>query len=257
MIFCRVFADMKKGILLFSLVFISLILIFGGWFYQRRINTHQTNQVGNDGSRDQQTSLAGQQFPVVATAAVAILNDDDDTTAANSTFAQSYQQKLAELAQRLSKSKKLSQQEKDKLLQDEKNLEVHYQQLHLLVQEAVAIEEKILSENQAIIAEYEQLYQQNHDLWDKLNDSLTGEQTFMADQRQLINNSSVLTQEEKQILLQTQDKLDAVGKKIDVVQQQITEATKTYTQKQEEVFQKIDEVNLANFELWKKLDEEY
>ena len=96
-------------------------------------------------------------------------------------------------------------------------MEADYQQLHLLSQQAAAIEKKILSENQATMTEYEQLYRQHRDLWNKLNDNLTNEQTFITDKRQVINNSSALTQEEKQILLQNQDKLDAIEKKVVMV----------------------------------------
>ena len=69
----------------------------------------------------------------------------------------------------------------------------------------------------------------------------------------MINSSSALTQEEKQILLQNQNKLDAIEKKVAMVQQQIAAATKTHMQKQEEIFQRIDEIDAANFALWQKL----
>ena len=47
--------------------------------------------------------------------------------------------------------------------------------------------------------------------------------------------------------MQNQDKLDAIEKKVAMVQQQIAVATKIHMQKQEEIFQRIDEVDTANF----------
>lgn len=254
---------MKKTGLIFSLVVVGFILIFAGWFYQRRMSSHQIEQTSRDNQQDD-IALAWHQSPpattttatTATTATAGEVLSDSGVPVVDTTFADNYRQKLAKLSQIITQSKNLSQQEKDKLLQDGKSLEADYQQLHLLSQQAAAIEKKILSENQATMTEYEQLYRQHRDLWNKLNDNLTNEQTFITDKRQVINSSSALTQEEKQILLQNQDKLDAIEKKVAMVQQQIAAATKTHMQKQEEIFQRIDEVDAANFALWQKLAED-
>ena len=57
---------MKKTGLIFSLVVVGLILIFVGWFYQRRMSSHQIEQTSRDNQQDD-ISLAWHQSPPATT----------------------------------------------------------------------------------------------------------------------------------------------------------------------------------------------
>ena len=105
---------MKKTGLIFSLVVVGFILIFAGWFYQRRMSSHQIEQTSRDNQQDD-IALAWHQSPpattttatTATTATAGEVLSDSGVPVVDTTFADNYRQKLAKLSQIITQSKNL------------------------------------------------------------------------------------------------------------------------------------------------------
>ncbi len=152
----------------------------------------------------------------------------------------------------ISSTKTLTQAEKDQLRKDDKELAPLYEKITKLTKEIDEKREQILSKDKTF-QKYEQIIASNQKLWDKLNSNLTEQQAFMSDEKEVIKASKSLTEEEKQILLSEQDKLDALDAKINQLYAKVDEATKTQRAQLDEAFDQIDAVYVKSASIWDKI----
>lgn len=152
----------------------------------------------------------------------------------------------------IASTKTLTQAEKDQLRKDDKELAPLYEKITKLTKEIDEKREQILSKDKTF-QKYEQIIASNQKLWDKLNSNLTEQQAFMSDEKEVIKASKSLTEEEKQILLSEQDKLDALDAKINQLYAKVDEATKTQRAQLDEAFDQIDAVYVKSASIWDKI----
>lgn len=147
----------------------------------------------------------------------------------------------------------LSESEKQQLLEDEKKASQYYEKANKLHLESESIADQIYKKNDSIFEKREHLMNEHNDLWEKLLDSASEEDRGIEDNRKFILSSKTLTQDEKDILLLQEDKLDAIDQEIKAVYDEIDLATRELVAEIDECYRKADEIHDRSQAIWHKI----
>ncbi|MDO4719321.1 MAG: hypothetical protein Q4A78_01535 [Peptostreptococcaceae bacterium] len=146
----------------------------------------------------------------------------------------------------------LTEAEKKQLIEDEKEAGPFLDKAEELMREAGEKREKILSENPAV-KEYNDLMMKNQDLWSKIWENETQEQTDMKDIREYIQASPALTEDEKKILLEAEDRLDALESEMKKANEEADKATEDLVTEARKYYEQADAVHEKSREIWDKI----
>ncbi len=149
----------------------------------------------------------------------------------------------------------LTDDEKQKLIEEDKALAPYYKELERL---DIAIEKKtntILKEAQEYYDERAVLLEAHSQLWDKLWDNMNATQKKMDNYIEIIKASEVLTQEEKEVLVKEQTRIEELEAEIDRYYQKAEEATQDLRKEKEENTEKLQEIMAQNAYIWEKVYE--
>lgn len=147
----------------------------------------------------------------------------------------------------------LTQEEKQRLIDEDKALAPYYKELERL---AVEIEKKtntILKEAQQYYDERAELFDANSELWDKLWDNMNDQQKALNDYIEIIKKSEVLTEKEKEILIKDQTRIEELEAEIDKYYQKAEDATQDLRKEEEKTMQKLQEIMAQNADIWEKV----
>lgn len=147
----------------------------------------------------------------------------------------------------------LTEEEKMQLINDEKAAAPIYQKIELMETEIEKRSEEVLKAHASVLEEYNKLLTENQDLWEKMTESETKEQETATNNRDYINASAVLTEEEKQLLLQQEDKIESMDTKLDAIYAEVDEATKDLSQGVEDLYAEIDMIHSKSRSIWDKI----
>lgn len=150
----------------------------------------------------------------------------------------------------------LSEEEKQQLIQDDREAAIHYQEADKLSEQANAIADSIYEKHEDTFQKQQDLMNEHEDLWLKLSESATEEQLRIEDNREFIRSSKALTEEEKQTLLQQEDRLDEIDKEIEKIHDEIEQATMDLTKQIDECYQKADAIHAKSQSIWNKIYEQ-
>lgn len=146
----------------------------------------------------------------------------------------------------------LTEEEKARLIQDEKDTLPIYQEIEKIQEDVAKIEQKILDKHQDVLSNYESVMSEHEELWKKLiNEEIAQESTEGTDS--LIRASQVLTEGEKQLLLDQEQRLAQLDKKLDVIYQEVDEATKGLSEQMQSLYDKADEIHKKSDAIWDKI----
>lgn len=154
----------------------------------------------------------------------------------------------------LNEIKILSNDEKQKLIDADNESKPYYDKINDIENEIEKISNKILNGSDHIYDKYDEILKSHEDLWEKLYNNITDEQTKIDNDKDFIKTSKVLTEEEKNILINDQIKLDEIYKKLDQRNNEVNKATESLNKQLDELYSKIDEINQKNNSIWEKID---
>lgn len=149
----------------------------------------------------------------------------------------------------------LTDQEKEQLIQAEKEAEPHYKKVQELGGKMDRIRQAIEDKNIQTLEEYEKLIAQTDTLWSKIMEKETQEAIHETDSRELIKRSSELSKEEKEQLLQTEDRLDELNLIIEKMYDEIDRATENLNKQLTEEYEKIDRIMQKNSSIQEKINQ--
>lgn len=148
----------------------------------------------------------------------------------------------------------LTEEEKQQLIEDEKEAKPFLDKAEELMREAGEKREKILSENPAV-KEYNDLMMKNQDLWNKVWDNETEEQASMKDIRDYIKASPALTEDEKKTLIEAEDRLDALESDMEKANEEADKATEDLVAEAEKYYEHVNAIHEKSREIWDKIQE--
>ena len=135
----------------------------------------------------------------------------------------------------------LTSEEKARLIQDEKEMEPIYQKIEDLQMEIKKKEEAVLKKHELLIAEYESVMAENEEIWKKLMNEENSEEPT-KDTRSIIRESQVLTEGEKQILLDQEDRLDQIDRDLHVVYEEVERETEGLSNQIQDLYDQAEEI---------------
>lgn len=147
----------------------------------------------------------------------------------------------------------LTDSEKKQLIDDDQKASEYYEKANKLHLESESIADKIYQKNDPIFEKREQLMNEYDDLWQKLLDHASEEDKNIVDNRKFIRSSKILTEDEKNILLAQEDKLDAIDQQIKAIYDEIDRATRELTLKIDECYTKAEEIHSHSQAIWDKI----
>ncbi|MGV2804754.1 hypothetical protein GNF85_13940 [Clostridium perfringens] len=157
----------------------------------------------------------------------------------------------------LNEMKFLSNDEKQKLIDADNESKPYYDKVNDIENEIEKISNKILNGSDNIYDRYDEILKSHEGLWEKLYSNITDEQTKINSDKELIKASKILTEEEKNILIDDQIKLDEIYKKLDERNNEVNTATESLNKQLDEIYSKIDDINKKNNSIWEKVDYNY
>ncbi|MDO4720031.1 MAG: hypothetical protein Q4A78_05160 [Peptostreptococcaceae bacterium] len=147
----------------------------------------------------------------------------------------------------------LTEREKSRLLLDEKQAAPLYEKAEKIYKKIDEISEKIFAKHQKLFQQYDELLNRNQELWKKMVKNETVEQQKTEDSRSYIKASKVLTEKEKKKLLEVEDQLEALNKKIDKVYDEIDKATAKLAAEAEEYEKQAEAIHEKSKSIWDKI----
>lgn len=147
----------------------------------------------------------------------------------------------------------LTESEKNQLLQDEKQAAPLYEKAGKIYEKIDEISEKIFAKHQELFDRYDELLNRNQELWQKMVKNETAEQENTEDSRSYIKASKVITEEEKKILLEVEDQIDALNEKIDAIYEEIDKATAELAAEAEEYEKQAEAIHEKSRNIWDKI----
>lgn len=147
----------------------------------------------------------------------------------------------------------LTQEEKDQLIDDEREVARYYQKVNELTKQFQAIAEKIYQEHDHVFQERDRLMLEQDDLWQKLIDHTDEDTLSVTDNHQLIRSSKVLNEEEKNILLEREDRLKAIDHEITAIYDRIDLETAEMTRQIDDCIKEADAIHARSQHIWDKI----
>lgn len=147
----------------------------------------------------------------------------------------------------------LSEKEKLQLLDDEKEATLLYDKIAKLTQESKEIGEEIFKKHDDLLQEYDALLLQNQGLWQKLAQNATNEELALPTNEQYIRSSKVLSDEEKELLVNQDQSMTTLQNKLDAVYDEIEKATASQNLEIDKYYQQIDAIHNRSKAIWDKI----
>ena len=116
-----------------------------------------------------------------------------------------------------------------------------------------SITNDILLGAEKLFAERGQIMTKDQDLWTKLWNNATNEQKKLDDYSSIIRGSAVLTDTEKDTLLRSQVRLDALNADIDGYYEKAAEATAELTAQRDQAIAELQELYAKSAHIWAKV----
>ena len=116
-----------------------------------------------------------------------------------------------------------------------------------------SITNDILSGAEKLFVERGQIMTKDQDLWTKLWNNATNEQKKLDDYSSIIRGSAVLTDTEKDTLLRSQVRLDALNADIDGYYEKAAEATAELTAQRDQAIAELQELYAKSAHIWAKV----
>ncbi|WP_313529371.1 hypothetical protein [Anaerotignum sp.] len=151
----------------------------------------------------------------------------------------------------------LSEAEKQKLLEIDQKTEPYYAKMEQVEKEIERIEAPFWDDAEGLFAQWDQVFEANIGLWDKLCDNATAEQELMENLMGFIRASQVLTDDEKEILLKDQQKADAIEKQLDEKAEAAYKATEDLHNQVDKLYEEIENIYDIDPEcdaIWEKIE---
>lgn len=165
---------------------------------------------------------------------------------------------LPDIEEELKEYNFLTDEEKALIIQSEKEALPHYEKADKIVEEIERISEEISKRYDGTNSEYEKIFVETQNLWDKMMESWSdsSEDVFInLSNRELINRSNTITDEEKAQLLQAEDRLDELNEEFNKMYDEIDAATADLQEEVEKCYEKADEVLKKTEPVWEKIYE--
>lgn len=147
----------------------------------------------------------------------------------------------------------LTENEKQQLLQTEEQTKPLYDQIDEIYDQIEKISDRILADSEHWYEEADKIHENQAALWKKLFENVTEKQNQIQDNKEFIRMSAALTMEEKAILIQEQERLDAVYMKLDQQYDLLEQETKTLYEKIDALYRQIRTMDAKNDMLWEKI----
>lgn len=147
----------------------------------------------------------------------------------------------------------LTEAEKQQLIKDEQEANKYYAQIDKLTSEVDRIADQIFAKHNSLFDEYDALVSKNNELWIKMSDAATDEQLNIEDNIEYINSFSILSAEEKAMLIEQEKSLDAYVEKMDKVYDEVDAATAELNAQIADLFEKAEEIHTKSQAIWDKI----
>ncbi|MDO5096650.1 MAG: hypothetical protein Q4D65_08820 [Peptostreptococcaceae bacterium] len=150
----------------------------------------------------------------------------------------------------------LTEDEKALIIQSEKEALPHYEEAEKIFQEIEKISEPIARKYDKATAEYDRIALETQKLWDKMFEFWSNSSYEVFDNlsnRELINRSNTITEEEKAQLLQAEDRLDELNEELNKMYDEIDAATADLQAELEKCYEKADAALSKADAVWDKI----
>lgn len=148
----------------------------------------------------------------------------------------------------------LTDEEKARLVQDQKDCLPIYKEIEKLQEEIEKIENAIFEKHQSVVSEYDNIMRENEEIWKKLLNEECFEESE-EDSSSYIRNSKVLTEDEKKLLLDQEERLTQQDKKLAAVYDEIEKETKGLSDQVQSLYDQAEEIQKKSQAIWDKIFE--